>query len=111
MTKADIFYRVIAHLRAQGVQAKNEQGSCRYRTPEGLKCAAGCLILDEEYTPEFEGKSWYTIAKHFPRYADFTRMITDLQLLHDGCYQGFDSPRFDMAVAVLEAQHLTVEEQ
>lgn len=106
MTKADVFYRVIAHLRAQGVQAKNEIGSCRYLTPEGLKCAAGCLIPDDEYNPEFEGSCWATIAANFPQYEEYRDMITDLQLLHDSCYQGFDSPRFALAVAVLEEEHL-----
>jgi hypothetical protein len=106
MTKSDVFYFVIAHLRAQGVQAKNEIGSCSYRTPEGLKCAAGCLIPDDEYNPEFEGSSWATIASHFPQYEEYRDMITDLQLLHDGCYQGFDSLRFSLAVAVLETEHL-----
>ena len=106
MTKAEVFYHVIAHLRAQGVQAKNEQGSCRYRTPEGLKCAAGCLIPDAEYNPEFEGSCWATIAPNFPQYEEFKDMITDLQLLHDGCYPGFDSSSFALAVAVLEEKHL-----
>lgn len=109
MTKAEVFYFVIAHLRAQGVQAKTEQGSCRYRTPEGLKCAAGCLIPDAKYNPEFEGSCWATIASNFPQYKEYRDMIMDLQLLHDGCNQGFDSPRFDMAVAVLEARHLIME--
>jgi hypothetical protein len=111
MTKADVFYFVIAHLRAQNKRAQDEKGSCFYRTPEGLKRAAGCLITDEEYSPEFEGYSWETIAKHFPRYAEFTHMITDLQLLHDGCYVEFTSPRFDITVAVLEEKHLTIQER
>ncbi len=29
---------------------------CAYRTPDGLKCAVGCLISDELYIPEFENK-------------------------------------------------------
>jgi len=111
MNKADVFYFVIAHLRAQNKRAANENGSCFYRTPEGLKCAAGCLITDEEYNPEFEGSVWGTIAEHFPRYAGLRRMIGDLQLLHDGCFQGFDSPGFDTAVAMLEEQHLTLGER
>lgn len=32
-------------------------GSCRYRGPDGLKCAVGHLIKDEYYSEEMEGKS------------------------------------------------------
>ena len=111
MTKADVFYFVIAHLRKQNKRAANENGSGLYRTPEGLTCATGCLITDEEYSPEFEGLCWETIAPDFPRYAAYKHMIMDLQLLHDGCFTGFDSPQFDRAVMFLEAKHLTPEER
>lgn len=111
MTKAEVFYFVIDHLRKQGVQARNEAGSCRYRTPEGLKCAAGCLIPDDQYNSEFEGSCWETIAPNFPQYEEFKWMITDLQEMHDGCYYEFTSPRFNFNAAMLETKHLTVEER
>lgn len=34
---------------------------CRYRAPDGSKCAAGHCISDEEYRPEFEGYSAYSL--------------------------------------------------
>ena len=32
------------------------EGRCKYRGPDGTKCAIGCLIPDEKYTPALEGK-------------------------------------------------------
>src|SRR5215467_12453270 len=56
MTKQEIFNKVVKHLRQQGRKAVNEKGDCCYRTSDGLKCAAGCLIEDKEYDPVFENK-------------------------------------------------------
>lgn len=53
-TKQETFDTVVAHLRKQGAKAEKD-GFCKYRTPEGLKCAAGCLIPDSDYKEEFEG--------------------------------------------------------
>lgn len=41
--------------RPDAVLARDEYGDCLYRTPEGNKCAVGCLIPDEVYTPDMEG--------------------------------------------------------
>ena len=46
MDRRKIFDTVVAHLKAQGKQAKNITGSCSYLTQDGLKCAIGCLIPD-----------------------------------------------------------------
>jgi hypothetical protein len=32
-----------------------DAGACRYRAPDGTRCAVGCLITDEAYTPALEG--------------------------------------------------------
>lgn len=55
-TKQEIFNQVVNHLRAQGCAAKSDDGYCKYRTSDGLKCAAGCLIDDEHYDIRFENK-------------------------------------------------------
>lgn len=60
MTNQEIFDRVIAHLRKQGEPAVNDEGDCRYRVEVDdrvLMCAVGCLIADEHYSENFEGKS------------------------------------------------------
>ena len=47
--------RSIARLAGQAIP------SCAYRGEEGLRCAVGCLIPDEEYRPEFEGCKLFSI--------------------------------------------------
>jgi len=39
-----------------GATLAKEKGYCRYRHKDGAKCAVGCHIPDELYTPEFEHK-------------------------------------------------------
>jgi len=54
-----VFDTMLKHLREQQVPATTEFGSCRYRTPGGLKCAVGILIPDEIYQPKFEDGSCF----------------------------------------------------
>jgi hypothetical protein len=59
MNRKEIIERVTEHLLGQGVPsvAGNDVGySCAYRGADGLKCAVGCLITDEAYTPDLEGE-------------------------------------------------------
>lgn len=53
MTPQEIFDTVYKHLVTQGKRS-HEDGYCKYRNPEGLKCAVGCLIPDDMYNPEFD---------------------------------------------------------
>jgi hypothetical protein len=59
LTPQQIFDIVATHLRKQGRKSmyKNQIDdlSCAYRGQDGAKCAVGCLILDSEYNPRFEG--------------------------------------------------------
>lgn len=55
-TAQTLFTKVATHLLTQNAKAKDEDdGQCRYRTPEGLSCAIGCLIPEARYRPAFEG--------------------------------------------------------
>lgn len=59
MTPQDIFDTVAAHLYKQNKRsykgnARMSGGFCVYRSPEGLKCAVGCLIPDEDYDPRMD---------------------------------------------------------
>lgn len=54
LTEQEIFDRVAQHLRQQGAQATRAGGGCLYRTREGLMCAVGCLIPEDQYRPEFD---------------------------------------------------------
>lgn len=52
MTPLEIVKKVGAHLLSQG-ETCMENNCCRYHY-NGLSCAIGCLISDENYTPEIE---------------------------------------------------------
>lgn len=57
VTAQDIFDMVAQHLLTQNKQAQDEVGDCQYRTDDGLMCAVGCLINEDEYSPQYEGCS------------------------------------------------------
>lgn len=48
-----VFNFVARHLLAQGIQAVDHNGDCKYKERD-LSCAFGCLIPLSEYTPDFE---------------------------------------------------------
>jgi hypothetical protein len=51
-----VFNTVANHLLKQKRKAYNDGTmSCMYRSPDGLKCAVGCLIPDKEYGINLEG--------------------------------------------------------
>ncbi len=91
MTLQEIYSKVRAHLLTQGQKSRvgGARGSCKYRTPGGLKCAIGCLIPDDCYSPQLEGQILIISD-------DITNLITELygeqslgllyelQVLHDG---------------------------
>ena len=86
----EIFDIVAVHLLTQNKRAVAVNGSsCMYRTETGLKCAIGCLIPDEKYSPAFEGSSISLLgAKALlpEKYKDTPLIyLISLQRLHDGC--------------------------
>lgn len=54
-----------------------------YRGEDGLKCAAGVFIGDDEYQENMEGKWWSTIAMEYGVPTQIRFLVADLQLLHD----------------------------
>lgn len=51
MNNQEIFDRVYKHMLTQGRRSllNHTNGTCAYRSNDGLKCAVGCLIDDENY--------------------------------------------------------------
>lgn len=92
-TKQEVFEQVAKHLLKQnaksGVLASYEDGEtllCKYRAPNGLSCAAGCLIAEDEYHPNFEGKSWFGLTDPTNDYNitdTHDKLINALQDIHD----------------------------
>ncbi len=59
MEAQEIFNIVCEHLMKQNAKSmylKDNLEMCLYRGPNGLKCAAGVLIDDADYTPEMENR-------------------------------------------------------
>ncbi len=92
MTKQEMFDTVATHLFSQGKQALYGDGTCAYRGDEGTKCAIGCLIPDDVYTEDMEGRG---IAENLSEDWDFPvlrrlfntqhkqELAFDLQAVHD----------------------------
>lgn len=80
-TAQQVFDQVVAHLRSQKVQCVGSTG-CRYRYGK-LRCAAGCLISDEEYSTKMENNTWKGLffAGLVPN--SHIILIRDLQRVHD----------------------------
>lgn len=90
-TKQEVFEQVKQHLLAQNKRAINDRNTCQYKIGE-LKCAAGCLISDDEYTPEFENNSWRVLQYRNLVPETHSRLIQQLQKIHDR-HQPKDWPR------------------
>lgn len=54
-TNQEVFDRVYAYAKTMKVPAINEEGSCRYRSPNG-PCLIGSLIKDEFYNEYLEAQ-------------------------------------------------------
>jgi hypothetical protein len=91
-TEQEVFDHVAKHLLTQKKKSKtprtahHSSGSyCSYRNPEGLTCAAGCLMADGEYSSGMEGRSWGDLLK-VPEYnipKAHEKLIGLLQDIHD----------------------------
>ena len=87
-TLQEVFNIVSAHLLTQIKRSiaqfpDKKYPSCVYRGENGMKCAAGVLIPDDQYNPKFENQSWtILVEKHFVE-DKFSREIYELQKIHD----------------------------
>jgi hypothetical protein len=91
-SEQEIFDQVVRHLFAQGKRALNILAGgitqCAYRSADGCKCAAGCLIDDSEYRPIMEGGNWHSVIDAGLAPEDNSSLIRELQTVHDG-YEPF----------------------
>ena len=103
MKKQEIFDTVAAHLIKQKRRSADKHGCWVYHGVDNLKCAVGCLIPDEIYTPEMEGKNIFALIKEgaIPSFSldnlneDYI-VLCDLQYINDDCFVD-DNDFFDMA--------------
>lgn len=84
-TAQEVFDQVKNHLLSQKAQSKMDD-MCLYRNPNGLKCAAGCLIGDDEYVPEMDDRpssGWRELVLEGLVPKDHDTLIRRLQEVHD----------------------------
>jgi hypothetical protein len=86
-SKQEVFDIVSNHLltqmkRSNDPRSKNNN-TCMYLNPDGLKCAAGILIPNDQYDPQFEGKSWCDLVSNKFVEDKFAFLIYELQGIHD----------------------------
>ena len=84
-TAQEVFDHIANHLLTQNQRSLNPDSpfSCVYRSPQGLKCAAGCLIADDEYKPEMETYRWHCLIEDGLVPVEHSGLICDLQDIHD----------------------------
>jgi len=85
MTRQQVLDAVAEHLFKQGKKSVDDRsGVCRYRGRDGLKCAVGGLLTDEEYYPEMEGHTVGYIEYILPqRLVAHLELIRSCQHIHD----------------------------
>lgn len=94
MTPQEMFDTVVKHLFRQNRKAGSLDGTdmfmCAYRDDQGGKCAVGCLIPDELYDQEIEGRNvgyhgvHQIMEKCIDDYSDkHYRILVELQEMHD----------------------------
>lgn len=83
-TVREVFNQVKNHVLTQNEKCQLvPHGACAYRNKEGLKCAAGCLISDDEYKEDFECKNWQALVNNGLVPTAHYELIKHLQDIHD----------------------------
>jgi hypothetical protein len=84
-TEQEVANHIGFHLLSQNKRAKSAAGKCCYRTPSGLRCAAGCLFTKKQYEELDirEGSAWPTLIDHLGITNAHYYLIRDMQNLHD----------------------------
>jgi hypothetical protein len=109
MNLQQIFSKGLAHLRAQGKPAIDENGDCLYRAPDGCKCFIGGLIPDDKYGPHIENGSASKVRNLFDADPDIDGHILNAMQaqLHDAPAQDPDNfmERVEAAAQNFAKQH------
>lgn len=84
-TAQEVFDIVAGHLLTQNAKSiESDKPYCLYRSRDGKKCAAGCLIPDAHYNPDMEGYNWIELIDNYSFPKDYEMLIPSLQSIHDG---------------------------
>ncbi len=90
LTEQKIFDKVATHLLTQkkkSLMPEELSGFCKcaYRGKDGLSCAVGCLITDQEAAKIGEDKPVGSVTLVATRLEGFEDFLGQLQLIHDNC--------------------------
>lgn len=87
MNNQDAFDTTLTNLMNQGICSMTPYHCCRYRGPNGTKCAVGHLIPDDLYSKDIEGMGAISLCGR-PLYKSFfngvnTNLLRAMQIAHD----------------------------
>lgn len=85
-TEQQVFDQVVRHLLGQRATSYGDgiDAGCAYRGARGLRCAAGCLIADDEYQADLmEGEAWELLVRKGMAPSAHEVLIQRLQFIHD----------------------------
>ena len=89
MNAQEVFDKVATHLLTQNAKSMTTGAgrACAYRGDNGTMCAAGCLIPDDKYKPEYEYNTICSLKNKFPETLEFWgehfELAHKLQTVHD----------------------------
>ena len=76
------FDQIVSHLRAQGEPCGDKDDICIYKNGN-KRCAAGCLIADDEYKDYFETENWLSLISSCNITDAHCYLIFAMQQIHD----------------------------
>jgi len=82
-TEQEIFDTAAFGILTQGRRCADSEGSCVYRLPGGLKCAAGFIFSDEEVEGMSDRNSNSVIYERATHLLEYDCLISELQHIHD----------------------------
>jgi hypothetical protein len=90
-TAQEVFDQISVHMLKQKARSMVEDDVCAYRGEGGLKCAAGCLISDEEasiFKPGFNLNTlpWSCLITRGMVTDKHKTLISEMQAIHDSPY-------------------------
>ncbi len=84
ISKQITFDSIVNGLRKQNARCVSKSGHCLFRNEEGLRCAVGQLIEENEYNPDFDDPKKDKGGFNFVRDKGHNEsLLTSLMLCHD----------------------------
>ena len=116
-SEQEVFNKVWDHIITQGKPSADKYGHCYYRGPDGLKCAAGIFLTDEQAIElDKVNMGWDEACDVFyPELSDLpANLIRALQACHDASSElnpeGFIKSFKRNATLLADSHDLTVTE-